>query len=365
MTKTVRALGLLLITIFLLSACDSSNSNSSSPNQSNNPGGNANDSSNPRPAPNLTVRPGRVYNCLTDAPNPAYQTIRLGLTPIPDALPIYAACLRGFYDDENINVQFVPFTNEADRDAAFKSGAIDAEIGDMVVSANLSKGDLGTTVAVIFETNPNQAVFSVLAAPGSAASTIADLKGKQIALADNTISDYLADYLFARQGLDKSKGGFTTQGILDPAARLTALQGGKVAAAVLPEPFASVAISAGAKLIDSDKGSDLGAESVLIFNKQYATTHGDAVRHFLNAYYRITADINTNFDSYRKVLLVAKIASPALAKTLAPISFAPPRVPTADEIKAVSYWAKQRGIISTDLVYSKVVDDSYLPKRMP
>ena len=366
MIKSVRAISLLLLIVFALAACDSGNSsnssNNNSPNQSNNSGGNNNNGGNPQPAVNLTVRPGRVYNCLTDAPNPAYQTIRLGLTPALESLPIQAACLRGYYDDENVNVLFVPFTNEVDRDAAFQSGTIDAEIGDVVSSAKLSKNNLASTVAVIFETNADRAIYSVLAAPGSAATSIADLKGKQVAIADGTISDYVANYLFAKQGLDKSKGGFTTQSSPDSASQLSSLQASKVAATVLPEPFATIAISAGAKLVGSDKGTDLGAESVLIFRKSYITAHGDAVSRFLAAYYRTTADINANFDIYRKVIQVEKLADAGVAKTIAPLTFAKPRVPTAAEIKAVSDWAKSKGIITTDLVYSTMVDGSFLPK---
>ncbi len=360
MIKLVRILSLLLIAIFALAACDiGGSSNSNSPNSSNNPGG----SGSPLPVANSTIRPGHVYNCVTDPPNPNYPTLHIGLTPAIESLPIHAACLRGFYDDANVNVIFVPFTSGADRDSAFKSGAIDAEIGDLVISASLSKGDLGTTVAVVLETNPKRAVFSVLAAPGSAATSIADLKGKQIAISDNTIIDYVTDYLFAKQGLDKSKGGFTTQAIPDIATQLSSLQAGKVDAAVLPEPLTTSAISDGAKLVGSDKGSDLGAESVLIFNKQYAAAHADAVRRLLVAYYKITDDINADFTPHRKVMVVEKLIDPALAKKIEPLTFAAPRVPTADEIKRLSDWAKKKGIISADLDYSKVVDGSFLPKQ--
>ncbi len=364
MTRSVRALSLLLIVIFALAACDSGSGNSTSPNQNNNPGGNNSSNNNgaAQPVVNLTVRPGRIYNCVTDAPNPAYQTIRLGLTTSLESLPMYAACLRGFFDDENVNIQFVPFNSVTDRDAAFKSGAIDAEIGDMVTSAKISKDNLGAIVAVIFETNADHAIFSVLAAPSIAATSIATLKGKQVAITDSAMSDYVADYLFAKQGLDKSKGGFTTQSNPDSASQLSSLQAGKVAAAVLPEPFASVAISAGAKLVGSDKGTDLGAESVLLVSKSYITAHGEAVSRFLAAYYRITADLNANFDSYRKVMLVGKLADASLVKTIAPLTFAKPRVPTAAEVKAVSDWAKSKGLITTDLVYGTAVNGSFLPK---
>ncbi len=365
--KSIRVIGLLLIIVLALVACDSGSSNNSvnTPNQSSNPGGgnNANNSGAPQPALNLTVRPGRVYNCFTDAPNPTYQTIRLGLLSTLDALPMHAACLRGFYDDENVNVQFVPFTIDSDRDAAFKNGTIDAEIGDVVVSAKLAKDDLGVTVAVIFETNADRAVFSVVAAPVSAVTSLAGLKGKQIAITDNTISDYLTDYLFAKQGLDKSKGGFITQSFPDASTQLSALQTGKVAAATLPEPFASVALSAGATLLGSDKGTDLGAESVIIFSRQFTAAHPDAIHRFLAAYYRIITDINANFNSYRKLIWTQKLTDTTVAKTIAPITFAKPRVPTAAEIKGVSDWARQKGIITTDLDYSKMVDGSFLPRQ--
>lgn len=358
--RIILTLSLMLTAVFVLAACDTGGTASNNPT----PSGTSTVATNSTPmtATGSTPLVATTYDCTKDAPNPAYPTIRIGLIPAIDSLPIRAACAQGLYAANQVNVVFVPFTSPVDRETAFKAGNIDAEIGDVIIAANLSKQDIGTTVNVIFETNPKRAVFSVLASPQSSAASLTDLRGKAVAISENTIIDYLTDYLFAKQGLDKGKGDFSTQAIPDIPTRLGALRAGKVDAALLPEPLASAAISDSAKLVGSDKGTDLGAESVLIFNKQFAAKNPDAVSRFLAAYYKVTADINSNFDPYRKVMVAEKLINPTLASKFEPVTFASPRVPTAAEIKAVSDWAKKKGIISNDLDYAKIVDASFLPK---
>ena len=44
------------------------------------------------------------------------ETVRLALLPILDALPMYVAEEQGYFEEENLTVEFIPVTSAAERD---------------------------------------------------------------------------------------------------------------------------------------------------------------------------------------------------------------------------------------------------------
>ena len=67
----------------------------------------------------LTILVGLIIGTLlligcSQADEPA--TLRLALLPILDALPMYVAEEQGYFEEEDLTVEFIPVTSAAERD---------------------------------------------------------------------------------------------------------------------------------------------------------------------------------------------------------------------------------------------------------
>ena len=66
-------------------------------------------------------------------------TLRIGVLPVIDTLPLYVAESEGLFEREGINVELVEFSSAMERDAAFTAGSIDGYFGDLVNTLVIKK----------------------------------------------------------------------------------------------------------------------------------------------------------------------------------------------------------------------------------
>ena len=180
-------------------------------------------------------------------------TIRIGVLPIVDALPAYIADANGWFDSHLVNVEMVSFASASARDAAMQTGQLDLEFNDPISTALLNKNNvLVQVVRSTMHTDASRPTFEILGSPLGSATTMADLKGRKIAISPNTIVDWATDQLVAGSGLGQSD--VAREIVPDIGLRMSMLAQGQVDAATLPEPFATKARAEGARLIYSDVG---------------------------------------------------------------------------------------------------------------
>ena len=60
------------------------------------------------------------------------DTLRLAVLPILDALPMYVAEEQGYFEEENLNVEFIPVTSAAERDQIIQAGQADGMINEIL-----------------------------------------------------------------------------------------------------------------------------------------------------------------------------------------------------------------------------------------
>jgi len=91
------------------------------------------------------------------------------------------------------------------------------------------------------------------------------MKGKDIAISTNTIIEYATDKILEKYGL--SPDDVNKVAVPQIPARLEMLQSGKIDAATLPDPLATVAMKNGAKVIESTDRLGINP-GVLLFSDQ-------------------------------------------------------------------------------------------------
>ena len=286
-------------------------------------------------------------------------TMRLGLLPITDVLPMYVADQNGYYKEVGLDVQLIPTASAAERDQLLQGGQLDGVLTDLISTTlfNAEQPRL-TVVRKARQAFPDAAQYRILAAPNSGIKSVQDLKGVEIGISDNSVIAYFTDRALEKAGL--AKGDIKTTAVPNIVQRAQLLGQGQLKAGTLPDPLASLAIMQGATVVvDDTKYPELG-QSVIDFRSDYLQQNPDAVKKFLQAYDKAVAELRANPEKYRQ-LLIEKGRVPEQLKQSFPIPRYPdPTIPTEAEFKDVSAWAVDKGIIKKPVDYSTSVSTQFV-----
>ncbi|MGI9861012.1 MetQ/NlpA family ABC transporter substrate-binding protein [Moorella naiadis] len=303
-----------------------------------------------------------VAGCSSPAGSGSSQegSLKLGLIPVEDNFPFFVAEKEGLFTKAGLQVELVPFNSARDRDLALQSRSIDGEVADIVAAALLRKG--GTPVRIVSLTmgaTPAEGRFALLAAPGSGITSPGQLQGRRIGISENTIIEYVADGLLRDGGVDPA----AVQKVPVPQIpeRLQLLLGGKLDAALLPDPFASLAAQKGARVIlDDTKISRNLSQVVLLFREEAIKQKAPAIRKLLQVYAGAANLIAQNPSAYRE-LFVEKARIPAELKDtyLAP-HYSQPQLPRQEEVAAVLDWMVAKKLLTAPYKYEELVDPNLL-----
>ena len=297
----------------------------------------------------------------TQAVDPEQLKLKIALLPVVDILPMFVAERDGYFKEEGLTVDLVVFSSAIEREAAFTSGAVDAQLTDVLTPALNNKERItAKMVRMAYVDQPDRPAFAVLASKNSGFTKPSDLAGVDIGVAKNTVTEFETEVLLRAAGVPKDQ--IKTIGVPQLPTRVQLLLQGELKAATLPEPFVTLAKSQGAVVIVDDRGKDLVADAIT-FRTDSLEKKPEGVRRFLKAYERAVVAINADPAKYEE-LFIEKARVPAELKG----KFTVPKYPTASvppesRVKRAVEWWIERGDISKPIAYRDLVDDSFLPKR--
>lgn len=278
------------------------------------------------------------------------KEIRMGVLPVVDTLPLIVAEERGWFTEQGLQVELVPFQSALERDAALQAGKIDGYFGDILNSVLLINAGLPVKIiTTAFEANKEHRMFGIAAAPGGAKS-LAGLEHGRVAISRATIIEYLLDRMMAHEG--RAGDFLKKEEIKKMPIRLQMLLESKIESALLPEPLLSMAELNGAVAVMDDRGLDT-AETVLGIDVEKVDSA--AIDSFLRAYDKAAAAINKDPESF-KATLVEKTRFPAPVKDKYRVpSFPLGKVPSEKDIEDVQEWLVRQGMMEAALPYGKIV----------
>jgi NitT/TauT family transport system substrate-binding protein len=291
---------------------------------------------------------------------PEIVTIRVGVLPVLDTLPMYVAQERGFFLQEGVKVEFVLVNAAPERDQLMQSGQIDAMLNE-IISVLLFNKQEPRIVALRYarvatDTYP---VFRIVASADSGINTVADLVGVPIGISEGTVIEYTTDRMLSNAGLASNE--ISKLAVPKIPDRLNLLASGQLEAANLPDPAASLAIFNGARLVIDDSTFPEISHSVLSFSRDFVSQHPEAVRSFLRAVERAVLEINADKLAWESLLREQNLVPPPLIGSYElpdyPLAGVPSRAQFADALA----WAQDAGLITTDIAYDSSVDGSFLP----
>ncbi len=174
----------------------------------------------------------------------AQKTITIGVMPDVESIPFIMAEKNGYFTKAGVKVKIEHFTSAKDRDSALQSGKLDGVITDVLAVVFANEG--GIDLKMIAKSEGN---ISLMAGKETGIKAVGDLKGKSVGLSTNTIMEYTVDKMLAAEQIKAEE--INKIAIPPLPTRLEMLQGGKIDAAILPEPLAGLAVKDGATVLSS------------------------------------------------------------------------------------------------------------------
>ena len=287
------------------------------------------------------------------------ENLRIGLLQIEDSVPFYVAEQDGFFEEQKVEVELVPFLSALERDSALTAGAIDGAISDPIGALLLDQGrGLLKITSLGLGKTPAEGVFAILAAPSSELGTVEDLKGVEIAVSSATIIEYVTDRMLEEQGFSPAQ--ISKVEVKKMPIRMQMLLSGAVQAATLPEPLSSIAAGKGARVLISDADMDRSlSQTVVVISTTALSEKKSAVRSLFRAYARAVKAVNDDPERYR-ALVVEKGRIPPFMADSYPIAVYPEPEPFSRELfEPAAQWLTGKGLIQA-LRYEDIVATDFL-----
>ena len=276
------------------------------------------------------------------------QELTIGLMPDTDSLPFIIAQEKGYFAEEGITVHLQQFKSAMDRDSAMQSGNLDGAVSDMLAAAFAKDGGFDVKI-----TSATDGSYKLVAAPEEKAASAAELQGKDVAVSRNTIIEFVTDQILAEQKLP----GDSINKVVIPQipTRLEMLQNGKLAAATLPEPMASIAIHNGCRFVT---GSDqLGINpGVMLFTTAAVDSKAESIQAMYRAYNKAVDYLNHTERSAYMDLVIEKGGFPPAAKGALNLPVYHEAVlPREQDIAACMQWLKDKNLVAETYSYDDLI----------
>ncbi|GAB4402989.1 MAG: hypothetical protein OHK003_30650 [Anaerolineales bacterium] len=301
-----------------------------------------------------------VSEVQTEAVVENFGTVKIAVLPIIDTLPMYVAEAEGLFAKHGVTVELIPVASAPERDQLLAAGQADGAINETLAVMLFNK-DAIQMQAVRYALRPVEGYghFFILASGKSGITDTQGLKGVEIGVSQGTVIEYVTERLLQAEGLSADE--IKTIAVPKIPDRMALLGSGELAAGVLPDPLASLAISQGAvNVLDDSLHPEYGF-SVYSFRKDTVDANPEAVKAFLAAIEEAVSLINSDPTKYTSLLSDKGLVPPPLLETFKVPPFPTGDVPTEEEWNDALSWMKDKGMLTVDISYADSVNSVLLP----
>jgi sulfonate transport system substrate-binding protein len=287
------------------------------------------------------------------------SVLRIATQPSPTSSPLFVAKQQHWIEDElkkeGVSVVWTSFMAGPPENESFFAGQQDIGIiGDTPVIVARSAG-LDSRVVGIASTGPK--ALALIARQKSKIRTVADLKGRKVAVTKGSYAHHLLFLLLKNAGLTPDDIKLVH---LAPADLITAFNAGDVEAAVTWEPYLS-RIEKGNRRIADGTGIKQGAVVFFTLDK-FAKANPNLVVAVLKSYQRGYEYIQAHPKEAAVLISPEVRLDPAEVEAIFPkYDYNPVITPAAiTELKATEVFLRESGLSKGPVDIDKLFDTSYL-----
>ncbi|NJP98619.1 ABC transporter substrate-binding protein [Nonomuraea sp. FMUSA5-5] len=172
-----------------------------------------------------------------DAP-PELTTVRVGVMPTVESAPVYVALANDYFKEEGLTVEPTVITGPAVGPVLLERGSLDlAQTDYLTVMAMNAARERVKVVASMYRAAPGS--FAIVVDAKSKIRTAEDLKGKKVAVPNlMVLQSLMLEAVLKQAGLERKD---VRRIEITYPMMLDALKSGRVDAAILAEPFVTLA----------------------------------------------------------------------------------------------------------------------------
>jgi NitT/TauT family transport system substrate-binding protein len=275
--------------------------------------------------------------------------LRIGMLPAENHIPFIIASEHGFDKEHGVDLQIIPFSSPRERDAALSAGELDGVSTDLIAVAISQQA--GVDLRPVSSTYGN----FVLMAQDESIQSPADLKGKNIILARNAGPEYAVAMILQSAGLTLEDVNLLE--IPQVPARLELLQNGQADAAILPEPFGTIATAQGLHEVSSTRTLGLNPFS-LAFKADVVENNPQAIRGLLAAYNQAVDYLHANEKADFIDYFITSVGYPEnLRDQIVVPNFTHIQQVKDSDFHSVFNWARENGLYSLTQRPNDVIDN--------
>ena len=274
-------------------------------------------------------------------------TLTVGLMPDVDSVPFVVAREKGYFAEEGISVDLVQFKSAQERDSALQSEQLDGAISDL--SALCFFKDGGFDVTAVSATDGSYKLI----AKKDGATGVDGLVDKDVALSKNTIIEYVTDRILADRNIDANDVNKVV--IPQIPVRLEMLQNGKVDAATLPEPMATLAVADGGVSIAAS--DELGINpGIFVATRKAVTEKKNDLQAMYRAYDRAVDYLNSAPREDYIEMVVTKVGFPSAAReNLTLPNYRKAVLPPDKDVEDINEWRIKNNLGEKSYGYDELV----------
>ena len=279
-------------------------------------------------------------------------SISIGMMSSSDVIPYVLINENGLADKYNFELNLEVFVSARDRDAAFQAGELDGVLTDYIGVCMYQNSGFDVKITGITDGD-----YLLLAGKNTGITDISQIKGKSIAISENTLIDYTFDDILKNNNIESMDVG--REVVPRIPDRLELLRNDKIDLGLMPEPFATLALNDGAILLGS--ANEFGLyPAVSAFSQTALDEKGEAIKNLYKAYNESVDYMNkTDIRDYEETVIKAVGYPEEMIGKIEIKPFRTSELPPKSEIEEAIIWASNKGLCSNELTYEQMVFDVY------
>ena len=235
---------------------------------------------------NSTASASLTSSLPTNFGAPEKTTLNVGVVPAMDSAGFFVALHDGLFAKEGLTINYSPAVSSETAVTQQLDGKLDISAGNYVSYINEAALDHAPIEVVAEGSVMQQGAQTIFTMPSSKITTLAGLKGKLVGVnAPGNIDYLLGVSVLQENGVSPTSVDFSKEPIAFPQMG-GELASGKIAAAIMPEPFASLAEEqeGAVPLADLNQGAttDFPIEGYVV-TKKWAAQNPNTLKRFLAA----------------------------------------------------------------------------------
>lgn len=279
-------------------------------------------------------------------------TVTIGMMSSSDVIPYVLINEKGLLKEKDVILNLEVFTSAKDRDAAFTAGELDGVLTDMIGVSMYQNANFDVRITGITDGD-----YILVAGEDTGIKTLADIKGKSIAISENTLIDYSLDYILTNNNM--MSDDVVKEIVPRIPDRLELLRHGQIDLGLLPEPFVTLAIVDGATPLGS--ANEFGLyPAVSAFSMSSIEAKEEAIQAIYEAYNEAVTYMNeTPLTEYEELVIKSVGYPEEMIGTITIPEFRISELPEKEVVESAIQWASERGLCKSDLSYEQVTYDIY------